>query len=138
MRPMTKLALVTGANRGIGRSTALQLAANGVDVIITYRSHADEAAAVVDELTAHGRTAVAVQLDVTDIGGFADTLAETLHTTFGRDTFDYLVNNGGMSRAGMIDDVSERDVDDLFAVHFKGVLFLTQKLLPLLADGGAI
>jgi NAD(P)-dependent dehydrogenase (short-subunit alcohol dehydrogenase family) len=134
MAGMTKLALITGANRGIGRATALQIAA---DVIVTYRSHAEEAAAVVDEITGQGRKAVALQLDVTDIGDFPERLARAL-PAFGRETFDYLVNNGGMSRGGLIADVAEQDVDDLFAVHFKGVLFLTQRLLPLLADGGAI
>jgi len=131
------LALITGANRGIGRATALQLARDGVDVILTYRGHADEAAAVVDEITALGRTAVALQLDVTKIGDFPERLEQAL-PAFGRDTFDYLVNNGGYSIDTMIADVGEADVDALFDVHFKGVLFLTQALLGLLADGGAI
>jgi NAD(P)-dependent dehydrogenase (short-subunit alcohol dehydrogenase family) len=138
MVAMTKLALITGANRGIGRSTALHLADHGADVIITYRTHADEAAAVVEEIESKGAKAVALQLDVTQIGDFATTVKTTLQDRFGRDTFDYLVNNGGMSRDGMITDVTERDVDDLFAVHFKGPLFLTQTLLPLIADGGSI
>jgi NAD(P)-dependent dehydrogenase (short-subunit alcohol dehydrogenase family) len=130
---MTKLALITGANRGIGRSAALHLARDGVDVIVTYRSHADEAAAVVAEIEALGRRAVAAELDVARPGDFTLDLSP-----FGRDTFDFLVNNGGFSRGGTIADVTEEDIDALFDVHFKGVLLLTQALLPRMADGGAI
>jgi len=135
-----RIALVTGGNRGIGRSTALHLAADGVDVILTSREHGDEAAAVVAEIEARGRRAAALPLDLTDTAGFpafADAVRETLRG-WGRDTFDHLVNNAGFSRGGLIADVTEEDVDALFAVHFKGPLFLTQALLPLLADGGAI
>jgi NAD(P)-dependent dehydrogenase (short-subunit alcohol dehydrogenase family) len=138
---MPKIALITGANRGIGRSAALHLARGGVDVILTYRSHAEEAEAVVAEIAALGRSAVALQLDVGEVSSFdafAAAVREALTTTWDRDTFDFLVNNGGMSRGGMIADVTEADVDALVDVHFKGVLFLTQKLLPLLADGGSI
>ena len=141
MPSSAKIALITGANRGIGRSAALHLARDGVDVILTYRSHADEAEAVVAEISALGRSAVALRLDVGDIGShdaFAAAVREALATTWGRDTFDFLVNNGGMSRGGSIADVTEADVDALVDVHFKGVLFLTQKLLPVLADGGSI
>jgi NAD(P)-dependent dehydrogenase (short-subunit alcohol dehydrogenase family) len=138
---MPKIALITGANRGIGRSAALHLARDGVDSIVTYRSHADEAEAVVAEIAALGRSAVALQLDVGDIrshAAFAEAVRAALASTWGRDTFDFLVNNGGMSRDGLIADVTEADVDALIDVHFKGVLFLTQALLPLQADGGAI
>jgi NAD(P)-dependent dehydrogenase (short-subunit alcohol dehydrogenase family) len=138
---MPKIALITGGNRGIGRSTALHLARDGVDIILTYRSHADEAEAVVAEIAALGRSAVALRLDAGEISSFdafAASVRETLTATFERDTFDFLVNNGGMSRDGLIADVTEADVDAIVDVHFKGVLFLTQKLLPLLADGGSI
>jgi NAD(P)-dependent dehydrogenase (short-subunit alcohol dehydrogenase family) len=137
---MTRIALITGANRGIGRSAALQLARDGVDVIFTYRSHPEEADAVVAEIEALGRRAAALQLDVAQteaFRAFAEAVRRILGD-WGRDTFDHLVNNAGYSRGGMIADVTEEDVDALFAVHFKGALFLTQALLPLLADGGAI
>jgi NAD(P)-dependent dehydrogenase (short-subunit alcohol dehydrogenase family) len=127
------LALITGANRGIGRSTALQLARDGVDVVLTYRSHADEAAAVVAEIEALGRTARALQLDTGDVASFPAFVAELADTHI-----DYLVNNAGMSIGGAFGDVTEADFDRLVDVHFKGVFFLTQALLPLLADGGAI
>jgi NAD(P)-dependent dehydrogenase (short-subunit alcohol dehydrogenase family) len=135
MAAMTKLALITGANRGIGRSAALHLARDGVDIIATYRSHADEAASLVAEVEALGRRAVALPLDVARPAGF--TLAAVL-PHFERDTFDFLVNNAGFSRGGMIADVAEADIDALVDVHFKGPLLLTQSLLPLLADGGSI
>lgn len=135
-----RIALVTGANRGIGRSTALSLARDGVDVVLTYRGHADEARAVVAEVESLGRHAVALPLDLTDTGSFpafADELGTAL-AGLGRQQLDVLVNNAGFSRPGLVADVTEEDVDALFAVHFKGTLFLTQALLPLLADGAAV
>jgi NAD(P)-dependent dehydrogenase (short-subunit alcohol dehydrogenase family) len=131
------IALITGGNRGIGRSTALAFAG---DVILTYRSNADEAAAVVAEIEAAGRRAAALQLDVGEIASFsafADAVRDVLRG-WDRDSFDFLVNNGGMSRAGSVTEVTEADFDALVNVHFKGVFFLTQTLLDLLADGGAI
>jgi NAD(P)-dependent dehydrogenase (short-subunit alcohol dehydrogenase family) len=141
MTTSPRIALITGANRGIGRSAALHLARDGVDVIVTYRTHADEAGAVVGEIAALGRTAVALPLDAGDVASFdafAGAVRAALRDSWDRDTFDILINNGGMSRGGLIADVTEEDVDALIDVHFKGVLFLTQKLLPLLADGGSI
>ena len=137
MTSSRRIALITGANRGIGRSAALHLARDGVDIIATYRSHADEAASLVAEVEALGGRAVALPLDVARPAGFSDTVAEAL-PHFDRDTFDYLVNNAGFSRGGMIADVTEEDIDALVDVHFKGPLLLTQSLLPRLADGGSI
>ena len=138
---MTRIALITGANRGIGRSTALQLARDGVDVILTYHAHADEAAGVVGEIAALGRTAVALQLDTGDVASFdafVATVAGTLRETWDRDRFDFLVNNAGMAIGGAFGEVAEQDFDRLVDVHFKGVFFLTQALLGLLADDGSI
>jgi NAD(P)-dependent dehydrogenase (short-subunit alcohol dehydrogenase family) len=141
MTASTRIALVTGANRGIGRSTALQLARDGVDVIVTYRSHADEADAVVASIASLGRSAVALPLDIgviESLDDFITGLMDTLRRTWGRDSFDFLVNNGGMSIGGAFADVGEQDFDRLVDVHFKGVFFLTQKLAALLADNGSI
>lgn len=138
---MTRIALITGGNRGLGRSTALQLARDGVDVILTYRANADEAAEVVTAIEAAGRKAVALQLDAGDVGSFpafADAVSGTLRDTWKRDRFDFLVNNAGMSAGGAFADVTEDDLDRLVDVHFKGVFFLTQQLLDLIEDGGAI
>jgi NAD(P)-dependent dehydrogenase (short-subunit alcohol dehydrogenase family) len=137
----SKIALITGASRGIGRSIALQLAGAGVDIIGTYRSNAAEAAAVALEVESLGRRATILQLDVArsdTFAAFADTLATLLRDTFGRPTFDYLVNNAGMGLRAAMADTNETQFDELIAVHLKGPFFLTQRLLPLLADGGHI
>jgi NAD(P)-dependent dehydrogenase (short-subunit alcohol dehydrogenase family) len=141
MTPAPRIALITGANRGIGRAAALQLARDGVDVLFTYRSHADEAQAVVAEIEALGRTAVALALDTGEVAGFdafAGAVADVLRERFDRDTFDFLINNAGMNITAPFAQVAEADFDRMVDVHFKGVFFLTQKLAPALADGGAI
>ncbi|HEY5333596.1 MAG TPA: SDR family oxidoreductase [Solirubrobacterales bacterium] len=142
MSSSQRIALITGGNRGIGRSTALALAGKGVDSVITYRSHPEEAAAVVAELQGLGRTAAALQLDVGDsptFAAFAATLTETLGGNWGgRDTFDYLVNNGGNSSDSSFAEVTEEEFDRLVDIHFKGVFFLTQRLVDLIAEGGRI
>lgn len=138
---MTKIALVTGASRGLGRNTALSIARHGGDVVITYHSRSDEADAVVAEIQAMGRKAVALQLDtgdVTGFGAFADRLRGALAETWQRDSFDHLVNNAGHGDYALIAETSEAQFDRLVDVHFKGVFFLTQALLPLIADGGRI
>lgn len=138
---MTKIALVTGSSRGLGRNTALSIARRGGDVVVTYRTRVDEAEAVVAEIEALGRKAVALQLDTGDVSGFryfADDLRAALKKTWGRDSFDHLVNNAGHGDMAMIADTTEAQFDALVNVHLKGVFFLTQALLPLLADGGRI
>ncbi|MBU8547000.1 MULTISPECIES: SDR family NAD(P)-dependent oxidoreductase [Roseomonadaceae] len=138
---MPAITLVTGASRGLGRNTAISLARRGGDVILTYRGGAEAAQAVVAEIEALGRRAVALQLDVTDIAGFAgfaQTLRAALRDIWGRDSFDHLVNNAGQGEMGSLAETTEAQFDALFATHVKGVFFLTQALLPLLADGGRI
>jgi NAD(P)-dependent dehydrogenase (short-subunit alcohol dehydrogenase family) len=138
---MSKIALITGASRGLGRNTALNIARQGNDVVITYHSRAEDAQAVVSEIQAMGRRAVALQLDtgaVDTFAGFVDRLRAALHDTWQRDTFDHLVNNAGHGDYALIADTTEQQFDRLVDVHFKGVFFLTQALLPLLADGGRI
>lgn len=137
----TKITLVTGAGRGLGRNTALSIAHHGGDVILTYRSSADEAQAVVAEIQAMGRRATAFQLDSSDVAAFkpfAERLRAALLETWGRETFDHLVNNAGHGEFAMIADTTEAQFNGLVDVHFKGVFFLTQALLPLMADGGRI
>jgi Dehydrogenases with different specificities (related to short-chain alcohol dehydrogenases) len=138
---MTRISLITGGSRGLGRNTAISIAQRGGDVIFTYRSGVDDAKAVVAEIEALGRKAVALQLDVADIAGipaFADTLRLALQENWGRDTFDHLVNNAGHGEMASIAETTEEQFDALFNVHVKGVLFLTQALLPMIADNGRI
>ena len=138
---MTKISIVTGASRGLGRNAALSIARRGGDVVLTYRSRSEDAEAVVAEITAMGRKAVALQLDTGDVAAFApfvERLRGVLRETWGRDTFDHLVNNAGHGDYALIADTTEAQFDRLVDVHFKGVFFLTQSLLPLVADGGRI
>ncbi|WP_406455372.1 SDR family oxidoreductase [Streptomyces sp. NBC_01622] len=136
-----KIAVITGANRGLGRAHALHLAETGVDVVVTYRANRAEAEDVVAAVTARGRSAVALRLDAGDVGsfaGFAERLGSELTARWDRPAFDFLVNNAGTDLTAPFAETTEKDFDDLVNVHLKGVFFLTQALLPLLADGGAV
>ncbi|HAL72931.1 MAG TPA: short-chain dehydrogenase [Verrucomicrobiales bacterium] len=136
-----KIALVTGGSRGLGRNIALQLARSGADIILTYRNRQSEAEAVVAELEALGRKAAAIPLEVGDTKGFAHfttALQQTLADRWQTSHFHFLVNNAGIDSRAPFAETTEEDFDALFNIHLKGVYFLTQKLLPVLADGGAI
>lgn len=138
---MSKIAIVTGSSRGLGRNTALNIARRGSDVIITYRSGEAEAREVVAQIEALGRKAVALRLDVGNVStfkAFTEKVRSALKTTWGRDTFDHLVNNAGQGDMASFTETTEAQFDALFNVHVKGVYFLTQALLPVLADGGRI
>lgn len=138
---MSKISLVTGSSRGLGRNTALAIAGKGHDVILTYQSREAQAREAVGEITRLGRKAVALQLDAGDVAAFpdfVDRLKAALGQTWQRGTFDHLVNNAGHGDVAPIADMTEAAFDKLVNVHFKGVFFLTQSLLPLLADGGRI
>jgi NAD(P)-dependent dehydrogenase (short-subunit alcohol dehydrogenase family) len=136
-----KTALITGGSRGLGRSIALHLARKGVDVVITYHSRDDEARSLVDAVEGVGRRAAALQFDTgstASFGAFADQLKSVLNETWNRETFDFLVNNAGLGAFNAFADVTEDEFDRLMNIHLKGVFFLTQTLLPLIADGGRI
>ena len=135
-----KIAIVTGASRGIGRNTVLCLAKRGVRTIFTYHSNRAEADKVVALAAQAGAPAIALQLDAGNAGtfdGFALKLNEAL-AELGAQRFDYLVNNAGISSSASLETITETEMDALYNVHFKGVLFLTQRLLPLINDGGRI
>ena len=138
---MSKIAIVTGGSRGLGRNTAINIARQGSDVIITYLNRSEDAEAVVREIKALGRKAVALQLDtgkISEFQGFTERLRTVLSDIWQRDSFDYLVNNAGHGEFAPIAETTEAQFDGLVNVHVKGVFFLTQTLLPLIADGGRI
>jgi NAD(P)-dependent dehydrogenase (short-subunit alcohol dehydrogenase family) len=136
-----KIALITGGSRGLGRSAALNLAREGAAVILTYHRNLAEANNVVAQIEKLGSSAVALQLDTGKTKTFPEFVAEvkkTLKAKWNRDQFDFLVNNAGQGVHATFAETTEEQFDELLNVHFRGVFFLTQKLLPLLADGGRI
>lgn len=137
----TKVALITGGSRGLGKNTAANLALQGVDIVITYLSNKTEAEETIATIEKLGRKAVALQLNVADITSFENfrtNFKELLEGTWCRSDFDYLVNNAGSHRPAPIGEISENDFDTLYNTHLKGTLFLIQTLLPLIIDGGRI
>ncbi len=136
-----KIAIITGGSRGLGKNAALKLAQQGVGVILTYHSKEAEAAAVVAEIESLGQKAAALQLDVGDSHSFDQFVLRVqavLEQKWQRHHFNFLVNNAGVGAHALIEKTSEAQFDQLVNIHFKGVFFLTQKLLPLIADGGRI
>ena len=140
MKNTVKIALVTGASRGLGKNTALKIAEHGSDVILTYRSSRTEAEAVVKEIERSGRRAVALPLDVEITSTFTDFAAKVRDalSAWQTDRFDFLVNNAGIGIHASFAETTEAQFDQLVNIHLKGTFFLTQKLLPLIADGGRI
>jgi NAD(P)-dependent dehydrogenase (short-subunit alcohol dehydrogenase family) len=137
----TKIALVTGGSRGLGRNTALHLAKAGVDVILTFQRQQGEADKVVAEIEKLGRKAAALQLDTGNaksFAAFAEQVKVVLAAKWQRDRLDVLINNAGQGVHASFAETTEEQFDQLVATHFKGVYFLTQQLLPLLADGARI
>jgi NAD(P)-dependent dehydrogenase (short-subunit alcohol dehydrogenase family) len=141
MNHQNKLALVTGGSRGLGHAIALKLAAEGADVILTYRGRRQEAEDTVRKIEALGRRAAALALDVSHVSEFAAfraALVDQLEKKFQRKNFDFLINNAGINVPSAFMETTEADVDQLYTVHFKGTFFLTQTLVPLIAEGGRI
>lgn len=137
----TRIAIITGGSRGLGKSMALHLADHGVDTLFTYRTAANEAAEVVAQIEAKGRKAVALPLDVRQIGtydAFVAQVVEKLASVWQRDDFDYLVNNAGTGVHASFLETTEAQLDDMFATHLKSAFFLTQKLAPRMVDGGRV
>ncbi|MGD1840713.1 MAG: SDR family NAD(P)-dependent oxidoreductase [Thermonemataceae bacterium] len=141
MDTQNKIALVTGGSRGLGKNTAMRLAEEGVDVILTYRSKKEEAEKVVADIQELGQSAVALPLDVAKLDTFDtffEAVKQALATHWQRESFDFLINNAGIDSYSPIQETTEDQFDALMNVHFKGVYFLTQKALPLIADHGRI
>ena len=136
-----KIAIITGASRGLGRSMALHLAEKGVDILGTYHSNKAEADAVATAIETHGRRASMVQLDcgsMSALTAFASALTQTLQSAFGRNTFDFLINNAGTGAHAPFVETTEAQFDELMMLHLKAPFFLTQKVLPHMVDGGRI
>ena len=136
-----RIALVTGGSRGLGKNAALKLAAKGTDILLTYHSNRQAALDVVAEIEQKGVKAAALALNVGDsstFDAFASEVAQVLAQKWGRTTFDYLLNNAGIGLNIPFAETSEAQFDELMNIQFKGPFFLTQRLLPLLQDGGRI
>lgn len=136
-----KIAIVTGGSRGLGKNAVEKLAARGIDVILTYHSQADAAQAVVQSVEALGGKAVAIQLNAGESGGFDAFVAQVkaqLKRVWQRETFDFLVNNAGVGLHESFAETTEAQFDLMMNIHLKGPFFLTQKLLPVMVDGGRI
>ena len=136
-----KIALITGASRGLGKSAALHLAAQGIDIIGTYHSAAAEAQAVVAQVEALGGRAAMLQLDVSQsatFDAFVGQIGTLLKDVFAQEHFNFLINNAGVGTYASFAETTEAQFDQLVAIHVKAPFFLTQKLLPLISDGGRI
>lgn len=136
-----KIALVTGASRGLGKSMAINLAKKQIDVIITFRNNAEEAQQTVEEIKQLGRKAVALQLNMSDfnsLDSFMQQLLQTLQSEWNTNAFDFLINNAGMGATVPFEKVTEELFDEFLNVHFKGVYFLTQKCVQHMNTGGRI
>jgi NAD(P)-dependent dehydrogenase (short-subunit alcohol dehydrogenase family) len=141
MSTTTKIALVTGGSRGLGKDMAINLAKKGIDVILTYVNNKDAADETVKAIEAMGRKAAALQLDMAKIKAidpFVQELSATLQSKWNTNSFDCLINNAGIGGGATIDKVTEEMFDEFLNVHFKGVYFLTQKCLPLINNNGRV
>lgn len=137
----SKISLVTGGSRGLGENMAINLAKKGLDVVLTYQSNKVEADKTVQEIEGLGQKAYALQLDVSQVGGFdafVEEVKKVIGSHFGADHIDYLINNAGIGINAPITETTEEQFDTLVDIHFKGAFFLTQKLLPIMANGGGI
>ena len=140
MSSASKVAIVTGGSRGIGRNTVLCLAKRGIRTIFTYNSNRAAADGLVKRVAEAGASAIALQLDAGNVAAFDGFVSSVRHALaeLGAERFDYLANNAGTSSVAGLETMTEEHMDALYNVHFKGPLFLTQKLLPLINDGGRI
>ncbi len=136
-----RIAIVTGGSRGLGKDMALSLAKKQIDVIVTFNGNKELAEETVREIEVLGGKGIALQLNLSDfssLDGFVDSVKAVLQSKFNTEHFDFLINNAGMGKTVPFTEVTEALFDDFMNVHYKGVYFLTQKLLPVINDGGGI
>lgn len=137
----SRIAVVTGANRGLGRATARALAQRGFAVVLTYRGDADQASRAVEEIRTAGGDAMAARLDLADVASFADftvSLRRDIDERWGRSGIDVLVNNAGIGLFGRLEDATVEEFDALIGTNVRGNFFLIQALAPHIGDGGRI
>lgn len=137
----TKIALVTGGSRGLGKDMAINMAKKGIAVVLTYRNKKEEADQTVADIEASGGKAVSLQLDMSDfnaLDGFVQSFKAAIASKWDSQTFDYLVNNAGMGATVPFLEVTEELFNEFLNVHYKGIYFLTQKLVPVMNAGGRI
>lgn len=141
MSTKNKIALITGGSRGLGKNMALAIAKKGIDVLFTYNTNKQAADKVVSEIQASGKNAFAFQLDtgnVTSFDNFVKQVTEILREKMGDPNIDFLINNAGVALYAPAAETTEEQMDTIFNIHYKGVFFLTQKMLPFINDGGSI
>lgn len=141
MNTNSKIALVTGGSRGLGRNMAIAIAKKGIDVVLTYNSNKEAADEVVAEIQSSGQKAMAFQLDTSNVklfDSFIKQVTAYLQEQTGSPNFDFLINNAGTALYRLATETTEEELDEIFNIHFKGVFFLTQKALPFINDGGEI
>ena len=141
MSTKNKVALVTGGSRGLGKNMAIAIAKKGIDLILTYNSNKEAADKVVSEIESLGQKAVAFQLDTSKVNVFDNFVKQTteyLQEHTGSPKIDFLINNAGTALYALATETSEKQLDDIFNIHYKGVFFLTQKFIPFINDGGGI
>lgn len=137
----SKIALVTGGSRGLGKNMAISLAKKGVDIVLTYNSNKQKADEVVAEIQSLGQKAIAFQLDTGNVKAFDEffrQVTEHLEEHTGSPNFDFLINNAGTALYAQFAETTEEQFDGVMNIHYKGVFFLTQKALPFINDGGRI
>lgn len=137
----SKIALVTGGSRGLGKEMALKLAEKGIDVVLTYHNNKSKAEEVVSAIKDRGQKAYALQLDTSNLQEFDKFLEEVgklLEAKTGSSKFDYLINNAGTALYSPFIETTEEQFDQALNIHYKGVFFLTQKALKYMNDGGGI
>jgi NAD(P)-dependent dehydrogenase (short-subunit alcohol dehydrogenase family) len=141
MSTKNKIALITGGSRGLGKNMALAIAQKGIDVVFTYNTNKEAADKVVSEIQALGQNAFAFQLDTGNVKSFdhfVQQVTELLKEKTGNANIDFLVNNAGTALYALVAETTEEQMDTIFDIHYKGVFFLTQKMLPFINDGGSI
>lgn len=141
MSAQTKIALVTGGSRGLGKDMAISIARKGMDVIVTWKNNESDALKTVEEIEKLGQKGAAIQLDMVDFNSldrFVGQLSSTLQKTWKVSSFDFLVNNAGMGATVPFEKVTEELFNEFLNVHFKGVYFLTQKCIPMINSGGRV